>query len=113
MLADTQDSEICLMALPEGRLIPEGRDDRWGCLRVEARQRGTTTDGSSPDYLSLWSGRGRTPATSGRRNRVASRLRVPPAARRIRRDDDQERYARARRGQPVSTTYERGAANYL
>src|SRR5260370_42507064 len=36
----------------------------------------------------------------GVKDRVASRLRVPSAARRIRRDDDQERFARARRGQP-------------
>src|SRR5258708_6813029 len=36
----------------------------------------------------------------GLENRVASRLRVPPAARRISRYDDQERFARARRGQP-------------
>ena len=51
-----------------------------GVCAVEARQRGTTTDGSSPDYLSLWSGpsrrsgRGRTPTTSGRRrpNGIAS-----------------------------------------
>src|SRR6266850_3538554 len=33
----------------------------------------------------------------GLENRVASRLRFPPAARRIRRNDDQERRARARR----------------
>ncbi len=34
----------------------------------------------------------------GVENRVASRLRVPPAARRIRRDDHQEGFARACRG---------------
>jgi hypothetical protein len=42
----------------------------------------------------------------GLEDRVAPRLRVPAAARRIRRDD-QERLARARRGSLVSTTYER------
>src|SRR5260370_26992320 len=36
----------------------------------------------------------------GLEDRVASRLRVPPPAVRIRRNDDQERFARARRGQP-------------
>ena len=52
----------------------------------------------------------------GVEDRVASRLRVPSAARRIRRNDHQERFARARhflsaltvRSSLVRTTYERG-----